>query len=403
MKKAIKEKQDSLLPLPDERKNKVVILYTSAGSGHRAASNGLRAAWEELYPDDDVTVEDILKFTNPVFRFIYSRGYLLTASKLPILWRLIYYGGEDITRFKPPSKFDWLIRRLILGRFVKKMKKIRPDIIVSTHFLASDGAVILKRKNAFDFLFSIVTTDYGLHSAWISPLTNRYYVPTPNMRAELLTVGEYLDLQKKDIRVTGIPIHPKYSNLPSRKELRDKFHLDPDIFTLLIFRGVFSNRNFKTFVKYISQIPHPLQMIMVAGKEWPIPDKIKKIFVKNNIAYRIFGYIDFMEELMALSDLVVTKSGGLTTSECLATKTPLAIYRPYPGQEERNAEYLMEQGAGFKINQLAGLPYRITDLIENRDKYEKMSQAAERISSPQAAYKIVKDLKGLGASFGGHV
>jgi processive 1,2-diacylglycerol beta-glucosyltransferase len=360
----------------------------------------LKAAWEDLYPEDDISVEDILESTNPIFRFIYSKGYLLAASKLPLAWRMMYYGGEDITRFKPPSKFDWAIRRLILGRFVKKMNKSRPDIIVSTHFLASDGAVILKKQKVFDFLFSIVTTDYGLHSAWISPHTNRYFVPTPNMRAELLTVGEYLKLQEKDIRVTGIPIHPKYVNLPSKKELREKFHLDPDIFTLLVFRGVFSNRNFNTFVKYVSKVPHPLQLIMVAGKEWPIPTKIKKIFVENNIAYRIFGYIDFMEELMALSDLVVTKSGGLTTSECLATKTPLAIYRPYPGQEERNAEYLMEQGAGFKINQLAGLPYRITDLIENRDKHENMSQAAERISSPKAAYKIVKDLKGLGTTFG---
>lgn len=323
------------------------------------------------------------------------------VGKLPILWRILYYKDEDIAKFKPPNKFIWFIRKLVLAKFVREMKKAQPDIIISTHFFPSDGVVLLKRKNYYKFLFSIVTTDYGLHSAWLAPEADKYYVTTESMRAELLAQSDYLKLNENDIKATGIPIHPKFCSLNSKTKLRDKFNLDQDKFTILLFRNVFTKTNFKLFIKYLLKVPHPLQLILLAGKVWPISDKLKLQFIENDVSYRIFGYIDFMEELMRLSDLVISKSGGLTTSECLAAGVPLAIYSPYPGQEERNAEYLMEAGAGFKINQLSGLTYRITDMIENRDTVKSMSEAAQRISKPNAAYNIIRDLKSMGADSNG--
>jgi processive 1,2-diacylglycerol beta-glucosyltransferase len=394
----IKEKdQKAEITKGDTMQNKksqtALILYASTGSGHRAASTSLKQAWKELYPEDDVYLEDVLTYTNSLFSRLYSKGYDLSVTKTPWLWGLMYSADEEITKYKPPTPLGWSLRKLILSRFIRKMKQVRPDYIVSTHFLSSDGAVLLRKENSFDFHLSVVVTDFALHSIWLCPWADRIFVPAEFMKAELLAVKDRLNLTREKIGVHGIPINPKYTQLPSKTELRKKFNLDPEILTLLVFRDVFSKRNFDLLIHFLSLVQHPLQLLLVAGKQWPLPEKYKKIFVENEISYRIFGYIDFMEELMAVSDLAISKSGGLTSSECLAAGLPLAVYRPYPGQEEHNAEYLMEKGAGFKITQMASLQYRLTQLIENRDLREEMSKAAFRISSADAAYKIVKDLK----------
>ena len=370
-----------------------LILYASTGSGHLAASTSLKQAWKEMYPQDDVYLEDVLTYTNSIFSSLYSKGYDISVTKTPWLWGILYSHDEEITKYKPPTPFGWSMRNFILKRFIRKMVQVRPDYVVSTHFLASDSAVLLRKLNRFDFHYSIIVTDFALHSIWLSPWADRVFVPAEFMKSELLAIKERLNLNENKIGVHGIPINPKYCNLPDKSELRKKFNLDPDILTLLVFRDVFSQRNFDLFVHFISNINHPLQLILVAGKQWPLPEKYKKIFVENRISYRIFGYIDFMEELMAVADLAISKSGGLTTSECLAAGLPLAVYRPYPGQEEHNAEYLLEHGAGFKITQMASLQYRLRQLIEDREKREAMSEAASGISNPEAAYNIVKDLK----------
>ncbi|HEQ99094.1 MAG TPA: hypothetical protein ENO22_07120 [candidate division Zixibacteria bacterium] len=376
-------------------------MFTSAGAGHEAATNALKIAWSELYPDDDVVTEDILNYTPALFRFIYSRGYLLMASRFPILWRIAFYKGEDLHKFKPPGKLSWFFRKLIMGKFIRRIKKVRPDIIISTHFMPSDAVYLLNRKMNRPAKFAIIVTDYGIHTAWLTPGADRFYVPTEAIKAELLTLKEFLCIESDNVKVTGIPIHPKYTNIEDKQTLRSKYNLDPDIFTVLLFRDVFTKGNFEHFVRYLTMVPHPIQLIMLAGKEWPIPDRIKRRFAENNVSYRIFGYIDFMEELMALADIVITKSGGLTTSECMAAGTPIAIYKPYAGQEERNAEFLMEQGAGIKLNQLAGLPYRLTELIENPEKLKDLSAGARMIAKPNAAYDIVKDLKKIGGDSSG--
>lgn len=375
-------------------------MYVSAGAGHKAATAALKTAWQELYPEDEITTADILSFTPAPFRFIYSRGYLLMAKTLPLLWRIAFYAGEDLHKFKPPGKIDWFFRKLVMSKYIRKMNKEKPDIIVSTHFMPSDGTYLIKKEARFKFTFAIVITDYGIHTAWLTPGADRIYVATPIIKAELLTCKKHLNIESDNIKVTGIPIHPKYTKIAEKGALRKKYNLDPEIFTILLFRDVFTKKNFENFVEYLIMVKHPIQLIMLAGKEWPMPNRIKRKFAENNISYRIFGYIDFMEELMALADIVMTKPGGLTTSECLAAKSPIAIYKPYAGQEERNAEYLMEKGAGLKINQLAGLPFHLTQLIENREKLKNMSAAAARIAKPNAAYDIVKDLKSLGGNFG---
>jgi len=379
---------------------KVLILYTSAGAGHKAASHALKAVWNELYPQDVILTKDILSYTLSAFKYIYSSGYITLVTKLPFLWRLFYYRRDEIAKFKPPTRLGWALRWPVFAKFIRKMNKLKPDIIISTHFLASDGIAFLRKKKAFDFISCVVTTDYGNHSIWLSPCADRYYVPTLFMKAELETRLDYLNLAPDDIIATGIPINPKYMNLAPKAELRKKLSLDLEAFTILLFVNAFRGNDFDYFVEYISRVKYPLQILVIAGKKWPIPDRIKRKFIENNIAYRVFKYINFMEEVMAASDLAISKSGGLTTSECMAARLPLAVYRPYPGQEERNAEFLMQQGAGIKITQLAGIHYVINDLIENKTKLDFMAKRAYANSAPDATFKIIKDLKQVGDQIG---
>jgi processive 1,2-diacylglycerol beta-glucosyltransferase len=191
---------------------------------------------------------------------------------------------------------------------------------------------------------------------------------------------------------TGIPIHPNFNRPKDVAELKRRFQLDPERHTLLILGGMFGSKNIRDILLWLTRCKSRMQLILVAGKHYPIHERLKERLVEKDIKYQIYGYIDFMDELMAVSDLAITKAGALTTSECLACGLPLVIFKPYPGQEERNCDYFLEKGVAVRVEQLPGLSYKIDSILLDPEVLARMKSCVMKIARPDSTERIVSIL-----------
>ncbi|HBC45944.1 MAG TPA: hypothetical protein DEO84_02350 [candidate division Zixibacteria bacterium] len=369
---------------------KIVLIYASAGAGHHSACAAIKQSIQDLRPDANVLMIDILDYMPKVISKFYSGGYIWVVSKYPMLWYLIYETGSDLSAYKPQGFWYRIFWRPILRQFFRYLKKEKPDYIISSHFLSSWAAGKYKSKYDNSCRVSTVITDYGVHPVWIAPGQDIVFVPTEQLREELIPFARYLGTER--IEPVGIPIHPSFSRAKDIQALKQKFQRDPKRQTILILGGMFGSRNIEDILYWLGGCKEPIQLIMVAGKHYPISERIKERLVEHDINYEFFGYIDFMDELMAISDLAITKAGALTTTECLANGLPLVIFKPYPGQEVRNCDYFLEQGVAVRVDQLSGLCYKVDSILSAPGCLERMRSRAHEISRPDSSEKIVRIL-----------
>jgi len=317
---------------------------------------------------------DVLDYLPKLFSQIYAGGYLVVVSKYPMLWYFMYESGSDLSHYKPNSFWYRLIWQSLFQPLFNYLKKEKPDLIISAHFHASWAAGIYKARFNPNCTVSSVVTDYGVHPVWITPSQDYVFVATEQLKAELLPFSKFLGTET--IIPAGIPIKAQFGRHRDRKQLRDKFQLDDNRRTILILGGMFGSESIKDILFWLSGSRVPLQIIIVAGKHYPIMEIIKEKLAANDIKYQLYGYIDFMDELMAIADLAITKAGALTTTECLASGLPLVIYRPYPGQEVRNCDYFLEQGVAVRVDQLSGLCQKVDSILMDPERLQSMRQKA---------------------------
>lgn len=368
------------------KRRKVILLYASAGAGHRSACEAIKQSLLELESNLDLKMIDILDYLPRLFSQIYAGGYLVVVSKYPMLWYFMYETGSDISHFRPYNIWNRMVWSFLFQTLFRFLRKENPDLIISAHFHASWAAGVYKSRYNPQCVVSSVVTDYGVHPVWVTPLQDYIFVATEQLKAELLPFSNYLGTEK--IIPVGIPIKAQFGKRWNRAELRTKFKLDSDRHTILILGGMFGSESIKDILFWLSGSTVPLQIIIVAGKHYPITESIKERLVAKNIKYQLYGYIDFMDELMAVADLAITKAGALTTTECLASGLPLVVYRPYPGQEVRNCDYFLEQGVAVRVDQLSGLCYKIDSILTSPERLAKMREKAVATTNCDSAAKI---------------
>jgi processive 1,2-diacylglycerol beta-glucosyltransferase len=375
------------------RQPRVLLLYASAGAGHRSACAAIQRSIVDLSPAAYVKMIDILDYMPKFIAQIYSQGYVFVASRYPMIWYLMYESGSDLAKYKPFSFWEKLLWKSAMKPLFELLQYERPSHIVSAHFLSSWAAGRYKWKYDSRCVVSTVVTDYGVHPVWITPGQDYVFVATEQIQAELAPFARHLGTDR--ILPLGIPIHPNFARRKDIDPLRAKYKLDPDRYTVLILGGMFGSRNIKDILFWLAECRTRLQLILVAGRHYPIMENIKDRMVERDIKYEIFGYIDFMDELMAVSDLAITKAGALTTSECLAQSLPMIIFRPYPGQEVRNCDYFLEQGVAVRVDQLSGLTYKVDKILGDPARLTAMRNRANEIARPDSSNKIAKILLNL--------
>jgi processive 1,2-diacylglycerol beta-glucosyltransferase len=366
-------------------KKRVLIISTSAGTGHVRAGEALTKVFGEHPKVGEVVHSDALDFTNKLFRDFYSKLYARLVQNAPEFLGWWYKESDE------PWKTDGMrlmLDRLNTGPLVKFIRQFNPHITVCTHFMPAGIISHLIAKSLLDAHLSIVVTDLDFHAMWLSRMFHRYFVAIEETRVHL----EELGLPKDRITVSGIPIDPAFAAPIDRVATRLEFGLHPTRPTLLLSAGALGAGPAEFVVQRLKNLRSKPQTIVVCGRSQEARAKVMQQVGDDRENFKIFGYSRQMPELMKISDLFIGKPGGLTTAEALACGLPMVIVSPIPGQEERNSDHLLEDGVAVKCNEMTTIPYKIDNLLQNPVRLESMRRNAFALGRPNAAHTIVETL-----------
>ena len=363
---------------------KVLIVYATGGMGHVSAAKAIAEAFQKNFSEVEIKNVDILDFGNSWFRVVFVDGYNYISAKFPKMWGWLYRRYNDKSRQDLPTTIAY---KLISKRFISYIENFKPDFIISTHPLPMLLASRSKARHIISITSSMVVTDFGCHSFWVDPQVNYYFTATPEVGMCLQNHGA----RPEQIIVTGIPIQSKFAKIHQREELLKKFSLRLDVSTVLIVGGQFAYETLERILRGIESVHGKnVQFIIVAGRDKSLKEALEKSNLDTNNHIKVFGFVDNMDELMTVSDIIFSKAGGLTVSECMAKGLPMVINRVIPGQEEDNVVYLSSKGAAVHVDSAGGIIQAVNDLIGNPEKIKAMKKSAQAIGRPNSAYDLAK-------------
>ena len=372
-----------------ERKDKMktLIVYAKAGAGHRRAAEAVFAAFKRRGAEKDVTLIDCLDYTEPWFKNFYPNSYIFLVRFLSAVWAGIYYSLENRTFYSLIKPLRRLNNRSVSGKFARFLKKENPRVVISTQFFASDVVAALKREKEIDSTLISVVTDFGAHTFWESEDVDIFVVASEDTRQDLITRA----IPGSKIKVLGIPIEPPIKGF-NEAELKKEIGLKEGLFTVLIAGGGFGVGPIKELVFNLDSISPKIreraQLVVVCSRNKKLYGQMKDIASKLKIEAKIFGFVPDLYKMMVTSEIIISKSGGLTTSEALACGLPMIIIAPIPGQETKNCHLLVKNGAAIRIDRPFEIKRIIEELINVPDKLEKMRQNALRLARPDSADDI---------------
>ena len=371
------------------RLNRVLVLSASAGAGHVRAGQALERALVATGRVHEVRHVDVLQYTSKLFRRVYAQAYLDLVNRAPEVLGWLY------DYFDEPGRHERLrlaLNKLNTTRFVRLLERERPDWAVSTHFLPAEIIAWLRSKGRLATRQAIVVTDFDIQAIWLTHHVDRYFVALDETRVHL----ERLGVPPDAITVSGIPIDPVFEEPKAARAMRAKHRLAPELTTILVSAGGFGVGPVEALVRTLLELQHPAQLVVICGRSEDLKRRLDKLAgarpPKLNPALRVVGYTTEMDEYMAAADLLVGKPGGLTSSEALARGLALVIVRPIPGQEERNADHLLEAGAAIRCNNLPALAWKIDRLLNDPRRLGTMRENARRLARPDAARDIAAAL-----------
>lgn len=370
---------------------KIIIFYASYGGGHLTAAKSIYEYLTNNYKNLDVELIDCMKYVNITIEKITTAAYREMAKKAPWAWGKIYADSQT----GPLAHISSRSNEIMAIKLLRLLREKKPDLIISTHPFGSQMCCYLKRKGKINSEIATIMTDFAPHDQWLigSDYTDYFFIANDKIRNYL--ISKKIDENK--IFVTGIPISNKFSQNFDKREIYKNFGLKENLFTILFFGGgafgLGKSKTIEVFECFVKNFDN-IQMIAISGKNEKMKNEFEEIVNKNNKQdnIKILEYTDKVPELMHISDLVVTKPGGLTTSESLASNLPMLIINPIPGQEEDNAKYLEEKGIAIWIKKNDDSYKIIKDLLNDKQKLNEMKENAKIVSKKDSTRRICQIL-----------
>ncbi|MBI3730837.1 MAG: galactosyldiacylglycerol synthase [Burkholderiales bacterium] len=369
-------------------KKKILLLSVSAGAGHKRAAQAIQATALTYPADTEVLHLDVMDFVTVGFRKIYTDFYIKLVNKAQTLWGYLYHASNEAQSDSTMEKLRRGIERLNARPLLQAIADFAPDVIVCTHFLPAEMLSRLLRKERLHCPVWVQVTDFDLHRMWVHEHMAGYFAASEEVADRMRING----IPAERIHVTGIPIMPAFTQHLDRKTCAAEFGLDPALQTFMLMGGGAGLGGLDEVAERLLSLPGNFQLIVLAGKNAPALQALQKLALRYPGRLLPQGFTDKVERLMACADLVITKPGGLTTSECLAMGLPMIVNSPIPGQEERNADFLLEQGVALKAYDDVSLAYRLNYLLQHPDKLRDMHDKAQALGRPQAATQVLQTI-----------
>lgn len=367
---------------------KVLVLTVTAGQGHNTTANAVSAYLDSM--GIECKVLDTFTYFNKLLGDTINRGYLASVDNAQRLYATVYKKLEK--RKKNANELS--ATRLANMVFIKKMKKYiddyKPDVIVVTHIFAGVIIDIMKQRCEINAKTIGIVTDFTIHPFWEEGLHLDYVVIANEFLTSQIKSKGYTDEQ---ILPIGIPIHPKFSHRQSKEDARRSLGLDPDKLTFLLMGGSMGYGSPDAVVKCLDALPYDFQIINVCGSNKEAKEAVDALHTDKTVLN--YGFTTNIDQLMDACDCIVSKPGGLTTSESLAKNLPMVIVNYIPGQEERNVQFLLNTGCAMEVNDSITLDNIIEELCRSPQKLKVMREATNLIGKPNATKDLCEFIAGL--------
>ncbi|KAF0812985.1 Processive diacylglycerol beta-glucosyltransferase [Andreprevotia sp. IGB-42] len=360
---------------------KILILSVSAGAGHMRAAQAIEASAALHDAAISATHLDVMEYVGSGFRKLYTDFYIKLVSNHPALWGYLYQKTDEAEQSGLSQKLRRAVERLNCRALIAEIKQQKPDAIICTHFLPAELLSREIRKARINVPVWVQVTDFDLHSMWIVPNMAGYFAANEEIAYRMRLRGLPADI----VHVSGIPIMPAFAAPLDRAECAAEYGLDPARQTFLMMAGGAGLGGLEALVERLLAMDGDFQLIAMCGKNEAMLASLQQIAAAH--PGRLFpqGFTNKVERLMACADLAITKPGGLTTSECMAMGLPMIVNSPIPGQEERNADFLLEQGVALKAIDAAALEFRIRALLAEPERLATMQRKIVPLGRPHAA------------------
>ncbi|MCM8770318.1 MAG: hypothetical protein NC936_00410 [Candidatus Omnitrophica bacterium] len=326
-------------------KKKVLIIYASSGAGHYVAAQAAYDYLKDCRQELDISIVDILERTNKIFRIFYIHGYSFLVNHATIFWHFLFW----ITYLKLVHKLTRPILRLVnwlnARDFVTFLCKENPDFIISTHFFPSEISAGLKKKGKINSKIVTVITDFGVHPFWVSDGIDTYIVASKFTENKLIQEG----IAQDRIKILGVPIHKKFFKSENRDIVYKRLGLGENEFTVLIVTGSFG---IGPIEKIVDLLYKDTKLVVVCARNKKLYTRLER---KNYDNVYVYGFVNNIDELMTVSDIIITKPGGISIAEVLAKGLVPIFISPIPGQETENLKAMQNYGIGI-------YPRRIKDI-----------------------------------------
>ena len=358
-------------------------MHISNISGHRSASLAIETAIKTQSPQTQTLTLNVFNYVYPHGEKIINFFYMLMIQRLPFIWGYLYDNSYWV---KKTQGLKELIHYFNLPKLKSLFDDFHPDVVASTQAFPCGIVADFKQHNRVNLPLVAVLTDFVPHSYWIYDTVDYYIAPLEEVKQRLIEKG----INHNHIKPLGIPFDHKFNQNLNKFEIRKKLNLENNLFTILIMGGGQGLGPIKNIVNTLDNLKFNLQEIVVCGTNKRLYRWLKRGLKGFKKKILQLGYTQNVEELMSAADIIITKPGGITCAEALTKGLPMLIIAPIPGQEANNTSYLIEQGAAIKADRPQDLTNIISNLYHHPEKLKVLSNAALKISKPNAARDIAQ-------------
>ncbi|MFC4617689.1 glycosyltransferase [Camelliibacillus cellulosilyticus] len=370
-------------------KKTVLILTGQYGEGHKQAAFALQKAVEQYDSAVRTVILDPAAYAHPTVEKMLRHLFIGGVKRFPTLYHYIY---QKTRGNNPASALLKINNYLGLNKLLKKIDELNPAVIVSTCPVASGMISILKKNEAIDQPLVTVITDYSAHNYWVYPGTDVYLVGSAKVKKDL----QRMDIADANIIPTGIPIDAKFTKAYQRDELLDKHALEKDMPTVLISGGGYGLiGKGASIISMLEAMPFKMQVMIVCGYNRKMYEQLKEEIHTSKHRILLKGYVDHIEELMAVSDLMITKAGGLTITEAMAMNIPMVLFPAIGGQEFDNTQFVLEMQAALLADDAQDLCRKTAQLMTDKELYLSLKNHAKQLQHTHAAADAAKIIMNL--------
>ena len=371
---------------------KILIFYASYGGGHLSAANSIKSYIESNYKNSIIEMCDCMKYINKPIEKITTDAYKIMAKDVPKAWGMIYKWSDKGPIFHISNFNNEMMSKKLHKMFIE----FNPDIVISTHPFSTQMSAYLKKTGKIKCKIASIMTDFASQNQWL--VGNEYvdyiFVSNKEMRDVIIKKG----VDEKKVFATGIPLSLRFQEKFDKEKIYEEFKLKKKKKIILFFGGgefgLAKEATTEVLKQFVKNLQNKYQIVIISGKNDKIHQKFEEIVKeeKQEENAKVLGFTNMVPELMSISYMVVTKPGGLTSTESISSNLPMIIINPIPGQEEENARYLEKNEVAIWLHDDDNFKEKIKQILEDDKKIEEMREKTKKIANINSTRDIVKTI-----------